>query len=67
MCFPLQDLHTRLQPLLIFTIDGASYIDAADPKWEIVAAVMHTEGKQQQLVSRALQQGPCLGSAQGYS
>ncbi|WIA11310.1 hypothetical protein OEZ85_011433 [Tetradesmus obliquus] len=45
-----KDLHTRLQPLLIFTIDGANYIDAADPKWEIVAAVLHAEGKQQQLV-----------------
>jgi hypothetical protein len=43
----------RLQPLLVFTIDGANYIDAADTKWEIVAAVMHTEGKQQQLVSSA--------------
>lgn len=54
----LQDLHTRLQPLLIFTIDGANYIDAADPKWEIVAAVLHAEGKQQQLVSGA---GAALG------
>jgi hypothetical protein len=62
VCCFLQDLHARLQPLLIFMIDGASYIDAADSKWEVVAAVMHTEGKQQ-LVSYALQDRG-MGSAQ---
>jgi hypothetical protein len=58
--FALQDLHTRLQPLLIFTIDGANYLDVADPKWEIVAAVSHAEGKQQQLVS-----GPVVFTCSG--
>jgi hypothetical protein len=63
-CFLLQDLHMRLQPLLVFTIDGANYIDAADTKWEIVAAVMHTEGKQQQLVGVALSDCRLMSSAQ---
>jgi hypothetical protein len=39
---PLQDLHARLQPLLIFFIDAANYIDdgagSIDPRWELYLA-----------------------------
>jgi hypothetical protein len=45
VCVLLQELHARLEPLLIFTIDGASFIDAEDPKWEVVAAVMQHNGR----------------------
>ena len=34
----LQALHSRLQPFLLFFIDGASYIDAEDPNWELLLA-----------------------------
>jgi len=52
----MQELHARLQPLLIFTIDGANYIDVNDPKWEVVAAVQSAnsdqgQAQEQQLVS----------------
>lgn len=42
----LQELHARMEPLLIFTIDGANFLDVADPKWEVVAAVMERNGQQ---------------------
>lgn len=41
---PPQDLHGRLEPLLIFTVDGASFIDPEDARWELVAAVMDDGG-----------------------
>lgn len=41
-----QELHARMEPLLIFTIDGANFIDVQDPKWEVVAAVMERSGQQ---------------------
>lgn len=44
-----------MEPLLIFTIDGANFLDVADPKWEVVAAVMERNG-QQQLVRDGLLQ-----------
>jgi hypothetical protein len=40
-----QELHARLEPLLIFTIDGANFLEAHDPKWEVVAAVATRAGK----------------------
>lgn len=43
----LQELHARMSPLIIFTIDGASHIDRDDPKWEVVAAaVTRPDGRQ---------------------
>lgn len=39
-----QALHKRLEPLLIFTVDGASFIDPEDERWELVAAVMDDGG-----------------------
>ncbi|KAI8475068.1 MAG: acyl-CoA N-acyltransferase [Monoraphidium minutum] len=33
-------LHARLEPQLIFSVDGASFIDPEDEKWELVAAIM---------------------------
>lgn len=40
-----------MEPLLIFTIDGANFIDASDTKWEVVAAVVKHNGRTY-LVSR---------------
>jgi hypothetical protein len=34
-----------LEPLLIFTIDGANFIDVSDAKWEVVAAVVQHKGR----------------------
>jgi len=41
----LQALHERLQPILLFFIDGASFIDAADSKWELLLATEHQAGQ----------------------
>lgn len=41
-----QELHARLEPLLIFTIDGANFIDVSDDKWEVVVAVVNMRGRQ---------------------
>lgn len=35
----LKALHARLQPLLVFFVDGASAIDAEDEGWELYVAV----------------------------
>ncbi|GFR51971.1 hypothetical protein Agub_g14498 [Astrephomene gubernaculifera] len=32
-------LHARMEPLLLFTIDGANFIDADDPQWELLLPV----------------------------
>lgn len=37
---PLQALHARMEPLLLFFIDGASLIDKEDDDWELLLAVM---------------------------
>ncbi|KAK9917560.1 hypothetical protein WJX75_005792 [Coccomyxa subellipsoidea] len=39
----VRDLHARLQPLLMFFVDGASFIDAEEREWDFLLAV-HTEG-----------------------
>ncbi|GLI63534.1 hypothetical protein VaNZ11_006522 [Volvox africanus] len=36
-------LHARLEPLLLFTIDGAQFIDADDPQWELLLPVARAE------------------------
>ncbi|EFJ46419.1 hypothetical protein VOLCADRAFT_93192 [Volvox carteri f. nagariensis] len=36
-------LHARLEPLLLFTIDGAQFIDDEDPQWEMLLPVMRAE------------------------
>ena len=45
-----QDLHARLQPLLIFFIDAANFIDDSaggiDPRWELYTAVETTAAGQ---------------------
>ncbi|KAG2442492.1 hypothetical protein HXX76_002578 [Chlamydomonas incerta] len=33
-------LHARLEPLLLFTIDGANFIDGDDPQWELLLPVV---------------------------
>ncbi|KAJ9534338.1 hypothetical protein QJQ45_016034 [Haematococcus lacustris] len=35
----LQELHARIEPLLLFFIDGASLIEKGDDKWDILLAV----------------------------
>jgi histone acetyltransferase 1 len=35
---------------MVFTIDGASFLDKDDPQWEVVLAVKQVEGQQQSLV-----------------
>ncbi|KAK9815493.1 hypothetical protein WJX72_004587 [[Myrmecia] bisecta] len=37
----VQALHARLKPHLLFFIDGASSIDAADPRWDLFLTVQH--------------------------
>lgn len=37
-------LHARLEPLLLFYVDGANYIEADDPKWELLLAVQRING-----------------------
>ena len=39
----LQGLHERLDPLLLFFIDGACLIDNNDLKWELLLAVQEGE------------------------
>lgn len=34
----MQALHERMQPLLLFFIDAASFIDAEDERWELLLA-----------------------------
>lgn len=45
-CCHSQDLHARLQPLLIFFIDAASFVDDdqgdIDARWELYTAVETT-------------------------
>ncbi len=41
----LQALHERLQPFLLFFIDGASFIDLDDPKWELLLAIEQRDGR----------------------
>ncbi|KXZ53687.1 hypothetical protein GPECTOR_6g604 [Gonium pectorale] len=36
-------LHARLEPLLLFTIDGANFIDGDDPQWELLLPVLRAE------------------------
>ncbi|BDA48752.1 Histone acetyltransferase type B catalytic subunit [Coccomyxa sp. Obi] len=39
----VRDLHARMQPLLMFFVDGASAIDTKEPEWDLLLAV-HKEG-----------------------
>ena len=34
-----QDLHARFQPLLLFFVDGANFINAEEPEWDLLLAV----------------------------
>ena len=42
----MQALHSRLQPFLLFFIDGASFIDAEDTKWELLVATEQHAGQE---------------------
>lgn len=39
---PMQDMHARFEPLLLFFIDGASLVEKGDDKWEALIAVQPT-------------------------
>ena len=41
----MQDLHAKMQPFLLFFIDGASFIDEDDAKWELLLAVEGSAGQ----------------------
>ena len=34
-----QDLHARFQPLLLFFVDGANFINPEEPEWDLLLAV----------------------------
>ena len=36
---PTQDLHARFQPLLLFFVDGANFINAQEPEWDLLLAI----------------------------
>lgn len=55
----VQDLHARLQPLLMFFVDGASFINAEEREWDFLLAV-HTEGDCITIVSLPLEPCPQL-------
>lgn len=42
----MQALHSRLQPFLLFFIDGASFIDTEDTKWELLVATQQHAGRE---------------------
>ena len=57
-----QGLHERLEPLLLFFIDGASLIDNDDLKWEVLLAVkwpQESGAKGHQVVSMGVGEGRC--------
>lgn len=33
-------MHQRVEPLLVFNVDGASFVDPEDERWELVSAVL---------------------------
>lgn len=55
-----QALHARMQPLLLFFVDGGSAIDADDPGWELLLA-LHPEGGHTVVVRPSLPAGPAPG------
>ena len=42
---PAQTLHSRLEPLLLFFVDGASAIDPEEDAWDLLLAVKHVNGQ----------------------
>lgn len=49
----MQDLHARIEPLLLFFIDGASAIEK-DEKWEVLLALQPAQGGKAALTVRSL-------------
>lgn len=43
----LRALHSRMQPLLLFFVDGASGIDSQDPAWDLLVALRESKGSLQ--------------------
>ena len=35
----MQALHARMQPLLLFFIDGANLIEPKEPEWDLLLAI----------------------------
>ncbi len=42
-----QDVHARMQPLLLFFVDAASEIDQEDEDWDLFLAVQQQAGHPQ--------------------
>eukprot|EP00898_Chlorokybus_atmophyticus_P006715 jgi/Chlat1/7044/Chrsp56S06669 len=38
----VRDWYDRVQPLILYYIDGANFIDSSDPHWELVVAIERT-------------------------
>jgi histone acetyltransferase 1 len=47
------DFHKRMQLLMFMHIDGANFIDSADPRWELFAVFEHVNGAPRYLVGYA--------------
>ena len=62
-CGVVQDIHARMQPLLLFFVDAASAIDQEDDDWDLFLAVQRHDGVPS-IVSRLL---PTLAHGMHYS
>jgi hypothetical protein len=62
-----QELHARLQPLLLFFIDGASVIDLEDEDWDLLLAVQTSAGKAPVVVSAQVSFFIAHGDVSGWS
>jgi histone acetyltransferase 1 len=49
----VRDYHKRMQLLMFLFIDGASFIDDSDPRWEIFVILEHVNGVPRYLVGYA--------------
>ena len=63
MVEPVQALHARMQPLLLFFIDGANLIDSKEPEWDLLLAV-HTKGEAVTVVCSVLSSSISLACVQ---
>ena len=53
-----QALHARMQPLLLFYVDGGSAIDVEDPCWTLLLA-LRAQGEHTVVVRALAQQCHC--------
>ena len=62
---PTQELHARLEPYLLFFIDGASAVESDDPRWELLLVIMKQVCAQLRMRARnvCMHAGPCIDRA----